>query len=166
MMRSVKTAVLPDPAAADTNRVLSFVSMAFCCAVVHSRPIDIPPSVFLRRAANGIKGAVESLKTYFPDKKIIFIVGAMADKDVSGMMQLLTPIADVFFTARPDNDRAMSSYDLCKLLQGLGAKAFSNKTVFDAVKSALDGTFRDGKTQSAILRAAAILSPEIFTQLK
>ena len=36
----------------------------------------------------------------------------------------------------------------------------------DAVKSALDGNFRDGKTQSAILRAAAILSPEIFTQLK
>ncbi|MBE6570990.1 MAG: NUDIX hydrolase [Ruminococcaceae bacterium] len=36
----------------------------------------------------------------------------------------------------------------------------------DAVKSALDGTFRDGKTQSAILRAAAMLSPEIFTKLK
>lgn len=87
---------------------------------------------------NGIKGAIESLKTYFPDKKIIFIVGAMADKDVSGMMQLLTPIADVFFTARPDNDRAMSSSDLYALLQSLGAKAFCCDCVFDAVKGALD----------------------------
>lgn len=95
---------------------------------------------------NGIQGAVNSLKTYFPDKKIIFIVGAMADKDVSGMMQMLTPLADVFFTARPDNDRAMSSQDLSSLLTGLGATAFSCDTVFDAVSSAL----KYAKTDSVI----------------
>ncbi len=36
----------------------------------------------------------------------------------------------------------------------------------DAVKQVLDGTLRDGKTQSAILRAAAMLAPEIFTKIK
>ena len=36
----------------------------------------------------------------------------------------------------------------------------------EAVKKVLDGTLRDGKTQSAILRAAAMLAPENFTQIK
>ncbi len=35
----------------------------------------------------------------------------------------------------------------------------------DAVKQVLDGTLRDGKTQSAILRAAAMISPEIFSKI-
>lgn len=35
----------------------------------------------------------------------------------------------------------------------------------DAVKNVLDGNFRDGKTQSAIMRAAAVLFPDIFTKI-
>lgn len=35
----------------------------------------------------------------------------------------------------------------------------------DAVKQVLDGTLRDGKTQSAILRAAAMTVPEIFSKI-
>ena len=36
MIRSVKVAVLPEPAAAETSRVFPRSSMAFCCCVVNS----------------------------------------------------------------------------------------------------------------------------------
>ena len=42
---------------------------------------------------HGIKAAAKSFKTYFPDKKIHFIVGAMADKDINAMMSLLVPLS-------------------------------------------------------------------------
>ena len=35
----------------------------------------------------------------------------------------------------------------------------------EAVNRVLDGTLRDGKTQSAILRAAAMISPELFSKI-
>ena len=40
MMRSVRTVVLPEPAAAETKRVFSRVSMAESCSVVQLRDMD------------------------------------------------------------------------------------------------------------------------------
>lgn len=89
---------------------------------------------------HGMRAAVESFKERFPNKKIHFIVGAMADKDVDSMMGMLVPMAEKFYTVRPDNPRAMGAEQLKTLLEKLGACAVSyddiNKAVSDAVKNA------------------------------
>lgn len=87
---------------------------------------------------HGMKATVASLGEHFADRKIVFVVGAMADKDVKGMMSMLLPLADSFIAVKPDNPRAMEAEDLAKLLSELGAKSESRSTVSDGVKTALD----------------------------
>ena len=93
---------------------------------------------------HGMRATVESLCDHFGGRKIHFVVGAMADKDVKGMMGMLLPLADSFIAVKPDNPRAMKAEDLAKLLSELGAKAQSCDTVAQGVKTALDRAGNDG----------------------
>ena len=93
---------------------------------------------------HGMKATVNSLQDHFGDKKIHFVVGAMADKDVSGMMKMLLPLAKDFTAVRPDNPRAMSAEELSELLCKLGAVAESADTVALGVKSALEKAGKGG----------------------
>lgn len=93
---------------------------------------------------HGMTATAESLKTHFTGKKICFVVGAMADKDVEGMMKLIVPMAKEFYTVRPDNDRSMSAEKLKELLEGLGAKAKSSDSIEDAVYQAIQSAGKDG----------------------
>lgn len=93
---------------------------------------------------HGMKATVESLCEHFRDRKITFVVGAMADKDVKGMMSMLLPLADSFIAVKPDNPRAMEAEDLACLLSDLGAKSQSRDTVADGVKTALEKAGNNG----------------------
>ena len=93
---------------------------------------------------HGMKGTSESLKHHFGDKKIHFLVGAMADKDVEGMMSMLLPFAEDFITVRPNNPRAMSAEDLKNLLIELGAKAQSCESIQTAVGLLIEKAGKDG----------------------
>lgn len=93
---------------------------------------------------HGMCGTVQSLRKHFPEGGIHFLVGAMADKDVKGMMSMLLPLADDFVTVRPDNDRAMSAEELKNLLCSLGARAESARSVRDGVAAVLEKAGRDG----------------------
>jgi len=65
----------------------------------------------------GMEEAAKSLKQYFPDKKIIFIVAVMADKDIDLMFGHIEPLAKVFITVEPDYPRAMKSGELADRLK-------------------------------------------------
>lgn len=93
---------------------------------------------------HGMAGTTESLKRHFDGRKIHFLVGAMADKDVKGMMSMLLPLADDFIAVRPDNDRAMSAENLKNLLVDIGAKAESCNSIENAVKLLVDKAGKDG----------------------
>ena len=94
---------------------------------------------------HGMKAAFESLNTLFPGKRIVFVVGAMADKDISTMFSIITPISDVFYTVTPENSRSMKADKLAELLCKLGANAVSFDNRFDeVVKAALEKAGKDG----------------------
>ena len=52
---------------------------------------------------HGMTATVKSIKEYFGDRKLHFVLGAMADKDVSSMLTLLLPEAEKFFTVTAPN---------------------------------------------------------------
>ncbi len=93
---------------------------------------------------HGMRAAVESFLAHFNGRKIHFVVGAMADKDVAGMMSMLIPLAETFIAVKPDNPRAMEAEDLAELLRSLGAEAEKSGNIKDAVKSALSKAGNDG----------------------
>ena len=86
---------------------------------------------------HGVNGTVKTYKRLFSRKKAVIVMGMMADKDVDKSIQLLLPIAKEFYTATPDNARAMSAQDLASEIQKLGGKATPFATVSDAVHRAM-----------------------------
>jgi len=59
-----------------------------------------------------VEKLVDNLLAYFPNKKVSFITGVMADKDFETMFAKIVPLAKRIFTVTPDNPRALSSEDL------------------------------------------------------
>ena len=117
---------------------------------------------------HGIKATRESLINHFGDEKLTFVIGVMADKDVDTMISMVAPLAKEFFTARPDNPRAMSAEDLAKLLSKHGAKATPCTSVQSAVDTAIASVGKDGTVIalgslyfSAEIRAAVENNPVI-----
>ena len=86
---------------------------------------------------HGIRATAESLSRLFPGRKITFVTGVMADKDVEHILGLIVPLADQFFTVRPDNPRAMDAGELAARIEAMGAKATACASVRDGVDRAI-----------------------------
>lgn len=93
---------------------------------------------------HGIRATAESLQRLFPGKKFTFVTGVMADKDVESILGLIVPLADQFFTVRPDNPRAMSAEELADRIRAMGAKATPCESVAAGVARAVEAEGKDG----------------------
>lgn len=93
---------------------------------------------------HGIRATAESLQRLFPGKKFTFVTGVMADKDVESILGLIVPLADQFFTVRPNNPRAMSAEELARRIQAMGAKATPCASVEEGVAKAVEAEGKDG----------------------
>ena len=92
----------------------------------------------------GLNAAISSLEVYFPKKKCRFLIGVMADKDVSGIAAALIPKAESIIAVKPDNPRAMDACKLKSVLEALGAQNVSAaSSIKDAVSSLLSGADDD-----------------------
>ena len=56
---------------------------------------------------NGVEALVDTIRAYFPDQKINFVMGVMKDKDYHTMLRLIAPYAACFITELPDAHRAL-----------------------------------------------------------
>ena len=63
------------------------------------------------------RSLVDALSAYFPDKKITFVMGVMADKDYRSMIALTAPLAERYITVMPSNTRVLDSYELSVAIQ-------------------------------------------------
>jgi dihydrofolate synthase/folylpolyglutamate synthase len=87
----------------------------------------------------------ETLRIYFPGRRLVFIMGVLADKDYKRILQIMAPLAEVIITLTPDNSRALASAQLAA-----EAKKYFNGLVIDAgtpagaVKAAYEAAEKDG----------------------
>ena len=93
---------------------------------------------------HGIRATAESLTRLFPGRKITFVTGVMADKDVESILGLIVPLAEQFFTVRPENPRAMKAEELAQRIRALGARATACGSVADGVAKAIAAEGADG----------------------
>ena len=84
---------------------------------------------------HGMAATVESLRAYFPEGNIHFLLGVMADKDVAAMTEMLAPLAADFTAVRPDNDRAMSAEALGAALAALQRPVTVAESVAEGVRT-------------------------------
>lgn len=75
------------------------------------------PLFFVDGAHNedGARKLADSVRFYFTNKKIIYIMGILKDKQYEKIIQHMVPMADSIITIKtPHNDRAMDAYELAK----------------------------------------------------
>lgn len=74
------------------------------------------PMIFIDGAHNpdaALKLA-QTIKMYFTNRRLLYIMGVLADKDYDRVAELTIPLADKVFTITPDNVRALEASELAE----------------------------------------------------
>lgn len=88
-------------------------------AILAGRFEQVLPNIYFDGAHNpaSIQSLVSTIKEHFPKKRIEFLVGLLADKDVQSILKLLEEVGDTFYFADIQNDRAMKASVIYELSQ-------------------------------------------------
>ncbi|MCR4712324.1 MAG: 5-formyltetrahydrofolate cyclo-ligase [Clostridia bacterium] len=79
----------------------------------------------------------KSVRELLPDRKIVFLLGVLADKDYGGILDLMLPLAEEFICLTPVSDRALPAEDLAAFIQEKGGQAVAVKSIPAGIKTAL-----------------------------
>ncbi len=74
---------------------------------------------------HGAAALRDALIRYFPGKKVGFVLGILADKDVEGILQSLLPLASKAVAITPPSPRALAATELIKLMRAHGTMCSS-----------------------------------------
>lgn len=107
--------------------------------------VNISPLFLIDGAHNteGVITLVDNLRRYFPEKKITFITGILADKDYKSMMEAVIPMAKRFITVTPKNSRALSAQELAKFLKSHCVNVLVGEKTENAIRKSLDLCLND-----------------------
>ena len=91
---------------------------------------------------NGAGALKSSLDRYFPEREKIYLMGAMADKDITSVLKCIGDKKSEFYFVRvKDNARAETAENLAKKAENCGFAA----TAFDDIKNAYTAAKATGK---------------------
>ncbi len=86
---------------------------------------------------DGIRCAADSIRRYF-DKKVVMLIGVMADKEYGLYADMLGELADRVFTVKPDNPRSLDCNILAETFRSKGINAEACGDCSEGVKSAYE----------------------------
>lgn len=103
------------------------------------------PTVVLDGAHNppAAKRLRESIDYYFAGKRILFVMGVLADKDYDTVTGLTCPAAEEVFTLTPENPRALGAKALAETIRRHGVKATAASSYGEAVRMALEAAGKE-----------------------
>ncbi len=84
--------------------------------------------------ADGIVALTKFLSYHFKDKKIIFIMGVLKDKDYNVMINSIKPLAKYVYTVKPDSIRAMDAKDLSERIIANNIEAVACDNICHAIE--------------------------------
>lgn len=111
--------------------------------ILHKNPIFIADG---GHNPHGIQGTVDSICHHFPNSKIIAVMGVMADKDLTPMLEILAPVVKSVHTVKPDNPRAMEPELLANKFREKGIKA----TAYDEIEKGVAAAFSEATPDDII----------------
>ena len=85
--------------------------------------------------ADAVKKLMETMRFYFTNQRIIYIMGVLKDKDYTPMIRESVSMAEFVFTVTPPNkERALPAFELAKEIREYN----TNVTATDSVEEALE----------------------------
>ena len=96
---------------------IDLVRQAVSCTSLPSRFEQVFPNVYFDGAHNpaSIEKLIETIKQQLPNKRIRFVLGMVADKDIEKVLRSLETISDEFYFVDFQNTRAAKAKDLLHL---------------------------------------------------
>ncbi len=85
---------------------------------------------------HGLRATMQSLRKLFPAQSYTFVLGAMADKDISQMVEILAPYAKRVIAVTPNNPRALPARELAAYFAPYGIATSYTDSVADGVATA------------------------------
>jgi dihydrofolate synthase/folylpolyglutamate synthase len=85
-----------------------------------------------------------NLHYYFPDKKKIILLGVLADKDYTGLADVLSTARRRFYSREPGSPRALPARELSEHLKKYGKSVTCCDTIENGVKAAVDMAGKGG----------------------
>jgi len=116
--------------------------------------VDLEPIILLDGAHNvaGINSLKNTLEEDFVYERSILILGILSDKNVQGILDIITPIADTIIVTKSHNKRAC---DPSKLKERIIGKEV---VVKDEISDALDYAKKVAKKQDIICIAGSLFT--------
>lgn len=84
-----------------------------------------------------VQALAENITAYLEDRRIIALVGVLADKDYEEMFEPILPLVDEFVTITPPSPRSLTAKELAECLQAKGKMATSSTDIKEGVRIAL-----------------------------
>lgn len=103
------------------------------------------PLVF-RDGAHNVDGAVklaDFLQKHFTNRRIIYIMGVLKDKEYEKMVACLLPLSQMAYVFKPDNDRGLEADLLAECVRKSGREVLVCQGVKDALTQALAQANKD-----------------------
>lgn len=125
--------------------------------------ISDKPLIFVDGSHNphGIHATAETLRIYFPDRKLVFAVGVLADKDAVHMIRELPELAKSIITVEPPSYRAMGAEALAEMFSTVTDKPITAAaSLEDGCRMALEAAGEDG----VIIAIGSLYSVDAFTK--
>ena len=101
----------------------------------------------------GAHALADTLNDVLPNKRVVFIVGVLEDKDYPSMLETVLPLGSAFITLAPSNPRALSAGKLARAIRWTGqdllgcsacVRPYEAKDAADAVSRAREVAGADG----------------------
>ncbi len=111
----------------------------------------------------GIDAATDSIRLYFPDRRVIILTGVMADKDYRYMAEKMASVAEFVYTVRPDNPRSLSAEEYAEVFESLGVSSLPCENVGTALALAKE---RSGDTTPIICLGSLYMYEQVHRAIK
>jgi dihydrofolate synthase/folylpolyglutamate synthase len=102
--------------------------------------LSLNPTVIIDGAHNvhGVQALVRSLNKVYPDRKLVFVLSILADKNYDEMIRMICTKAEKVYVAQNSSDRAASAEDQQKAVARYQVPAIAFPSVDEAFKAAFD----------------------------
>lgn len=115
----------------------------------------------------GMQATVESLRQYFQDKRLQFVFGAMADKELNAMIKLFLPLAGKVYVTAPAMPRAMDAEALLSLCQrNCTGKTVPEFVLCRKVQDAVSLIRKEGEQEVVVVIGSLYLAGEVKRLMK
>lgn len=132
-----KGAVIPDKAITDG---ISSAYIPGRFEKINDKPVFIIDGAHNPDAAFRL---AETIKMYFTNNRLLYIMGVLADKDYDKVAKLTVPLADRVFTVTPDNKRALDASVLSECVSKYCSDVETKDTIKKAVADAFEWAGKD-----------------------